>query len=395
LDSGFTITKDDQKQRAALPVGRPLLDEDDIKAVAEVLRSGWIGPGAHTRAFELAFEKFIGTGAAIAVNSCTAALHLALHVLDLPPGAEVVTSPLTFAATANAIIHAGLVPAFADIDPVTWNLDSDAAAAALTSRSGAVLPVHLYGRPCAIDKFQDLAARRGLHVVYDCAHAIEAEWEGRKVGSYGDACCFSFYANKNITTGDGGMLLTHHPESADRLRTLVMGGISKGAWDRSSESGYVRYEVVEAGFKYNTNDLMAVIGKRQLTKIEAWWKRRQDLWERYMDELADLPLTLPALPDRRTRHAFHLFTPLLKLEESPVTRDELLDAMLKDGVRLGVHYRALHLEPYYSQRFGFRRGAFQNAEFVSDRTFSLPLSPALSGIQIRNVIRVLRQVLGR
>jgi dTDP-4-amino-4,6-dideoxygalactose transaminase len=373
--------------------GRPFIDEDEIEAVAAVLRSGWIGPGSQTRAFERSFEEFIGTGTAIALNSGTAALHLALIALDLPPGSAVVTTPLTFAATANAIIHAGCTPVFADIDPATCNLDPKAVENALTQRSAAILPVHLYGRPCEVDLLQELAARRGVRLIYDCAHAIEAEWEGRRVGGYGDACCYSFYANKNITTGDGGMLVTHVQGSSDRIRSLASSGASKDAWERFSEDDYAHYVVREAGFKYSMNDLMAVIGRKQLAKIENWWKRRQAIWRRYMDELADLPLILPAAPDPRTRHAYHLFAPILRMEESPVTRDELLDVMLKSGIRLGVHYRALHLEPYYRDRFGCRPGMYPRAEFVADRTLSLPLSPFLTDEDVTRIIRQLRRVL--
>jgi dTDP-4-amino-4,6-dideoxygalactose transaminase len=373
--------------------GRPFIDEDEIEAAAAVLRSGWVGAGSQTRAFERSFEEFIGTGTAIALNSGTAALHLALLALELQPGAEVITTSLTFAATANAIIHAGCTPVFADIDPGTCNLDPQAVENALTLRSAAILPVHLYGRTCEVDLFQELAARRGVRIIYDCAHAIEAEWEGKRVGCYGDACCYSFSATKNITTCDGGMLLTHVQGSVDRIRSLASSGVSKDGWERFSEENYAHYVVREAGFKYSMNDLVAVIGQKQLPKIESWWKRRQAIWQRYMEELADLPLILPAAPDPRTRHAYHLFAPILRMEKSPVTRDELLDMMLKSGIRLGVHFRAIHLEPYYRDRFGCRRGMYPKAEFVADRTFSLPLSPFLIDEDVTRIIRQLRRVL--
>jgi len=373
--------------------GAPRFDEDEISAVVEVLRSGWVGTGPRTAEFERAFERYIGSGTGVAVSSCTAALHLAMKVLDLPPDSEVITTPLTFAATANAIIHAGCRPVFADINRSDWNLDPEAVEAAITERTRAVIPVHLHGRPCNIESLAELARRHNLYLIYDAAHAIEAEWEGRKVGCFGDISCYSFYVTKNVTMVEGGILLTQRPELADRLKVLALHGLSKDAWKRFSDEGYRHYQVVDAGFKYNLTDLHAVLGIKQLEKVEKHWKRRQEIWSRYCEALGELPLEMPAPAAPNTRHAYHLFAPLLKTDEIRLTRDELLDALTREGIGVGVHYVTLHLQPFYQERFGCRRGSFPNAEHVSDRTFSLPLSPFLSSEDVDDVTGAMNRLL--
>jgi dTDP-4-amino-4,6-dideoxygalactose transaminase len=339
------------------------------------------------------FRAYVDAPAAVAVSSCTAGLHLALLALELPAGSEVVTSPMTFAATANAIVHAGLNPVFADCDPATGCLDPAALERALTPRTRAVIPVHFAGRPCDMAAIGRIAAARGLRVVEDCAHAIEATIDGRHCGTFGELGCFSFYVTKNVTTVEGGMLVARSRETAARLKTLALHGLSADAWRRYGDEGFVHYQVVEPGFKYNLTDLAASIGLVQLGEVEARWERRRVLWDFYLRELADLPLALPPPAAPGARHALHLFTCLVDPERTGRTRDQVVQALHGLRIGTGIHYTALHLQPWYRKRFGFARGDFPAAESIGDRTFSLPLSAAVSDQDAADVVRALRIVL--
>src|SRR5690606_39073703 len=258
------------------------------------------------------------------VNSCTAAMHVSMVAAGLDPGAEVITTPLTFCATVNAIIHAGLTPVLADVDPVTMNIDPAAIEAAITPRTQAIVPVHFAGRPCDMDAIMAIAHKHRLAVIEDCAHAIETEYRGRKAGTFGDFGCFSFYVTKNVATGEGGMILARDPEKAARSRILALHGMSKDAWHRFGDKGYKHYQVVECGFKYNMMDIQAAIGIHQLARVERSWKKRQMIWGTYQRQLADLPLILPDDPasEPGVRHAHHLYTVLVDPDRCRTNRDE-------------------------------------------------------------------------
>jgi dTDP-4-amino-4,6-dideoxygalactose transaminase len=376
-----------------LVFGAPHFGAAERAAVLACLDSGWVGSGPRVAELEERFRAYVGAPAAVAVSSCTAALHLALLALDLAPGSEVVTSPMTFAATANAIVHAGLVPIFADCDPRTGCLDPAALERALTPRTRAVIPVHFAGRPCEMVAIGRIADRHGLRVVEDCAHAIEAAIDGRHCGTFGELGCFSFYVTKNVTTVEGGMLVARSRETAARLKTLALHGLSADAWARYGDAGFVHYQVEEPGFKYNLTDLAASIGLVQLGEIEARWERRRALWDFYLRELAELPLALPPPAPPGVRHALHLFTCLVDPERTDRTRDAVVRALHELAIGTGVHYTALHLQPWYRKRFGFARGDFPAAESIGDRTFSLPLSAAVSDADAADVVRALRLVL--
>jgi len=377
-----------------LVFGSPRIEQQSIEEVANVMRSGWLGSGPKCKAFEAAFESYLQAGTALAVNSCTAALHLALLALDIGPGDEVITTPMTFCATANVIVHAGAIPVFADIDPVTWNLDPEQAARKITDKTKAILPVHYLGRPCDVEAFDSLARKYNLNVIYDAAHAIEARVGGKSVGSWGDATCYSFHATKNITTGEGGMLLSGREDIIRKASVLRQHGLDTDSWTRYEGQSFGRYLTAMAGYKYNMPDINAAIGLTQLTGIEQWLTRREEIWTRYARELQSLPLFLPAPIADGTRHARHLFTPLLDLDRAGMSREELLERLKERGIGTGVHFVGLHDHPFYKNQFNLKRTDCYHSAFVSDRTFSIPLSSKLTDRQVDAVIGALHDVLG-
>lgn len=385
----------DRMRERFLVFGAPLIGEAEIDEVVDSLRSGWLGTGPKVARFERAFAAYKGAEQAVAVNSCTAALHLSLLAADLGPGDEVITTPLTFCATVNAILHAGATPVLADVDPISFNIDPAEVAARITPRTRAILPVHFAGRPCAMDPLMALAQQHDLRVIEDCAHAIESSYHGRPMGTFGDFGCFSFYVTKNVVTGEGGMILARRPEAAARLKTLALHGMSHDAWRRFSDSGYRHYQVVECGFKYNMMDLQAAIGLHQLARVEASWLRRRAIWDRYQAAFADLPVTRPADPEPDTRHAHHLYTLLIDATRCGCTRDAFLEHMTAQRIGVGVHYLSLPEHPYYQQRLGWRPEDMPSAWRIGQQTVSLPLSPALSDADVDDVIAAVRAGLPR
>lgn len=378
-----------------LVFGAPPIEESEIGEVVASLRSGWLGTGPKVAQFESDFARYRRVQHAVAVNSCTAALHLSLLAAGLGPGDEVITTPLTFCATANAIIHAGATPVLADVDPRTMNIDPRQVEAKLTPRTRAILPVHFAGRPCEMDALLSITSDRKLKLIEDCAHAIETEYRGQPAGTFGDYGCFSFYVTKNIITGEGGMVLAREEAAAARIKVLALHGMTKDAWKRFSDAGYRHYEVVDAGFKYNMMDLQAAIGIHQLQRIEPYWQRRAEIWQLYNQAFADLPLTLPADPEPGTRHAFHLYTILIDEARAGLSRDQFLDAMTENNIGIGVHYRSLPEHPFYQKTFGWRPEMFPHAAGIGRQTVSLPLSPKLSDADVQDVIAAVRLILKR
>lgn len=378
------------------PVGfsPPAIGHPEVAEVVATLESGWLSTGPRVQQFERAFADYVEAPFAVAVNSGTAALHLSLLAAGIGAGDEVVTTPLTFCATAAAIIHAGATPRFADIDPVTWNLSPMATAGVITPASRAILPVHYAGRPADMPAFRQLANRHGAVLIEDAAHCIEGRSEGVKIGRTGDLTCFSFYATKNLTTGEGGMLTTGREAWADFARVASLHGISRDAWARTEDGGAPHYDVVMAGFKYNMMDLQAAIGLHQLAGLDKNLKRREVIWAHYDEALADLPVTRPAPVRAKDLHARHLYT-LLVEPESGWSRDAVMVALQAEGVSTSIHFRALHLHPYYAERYSLKSGMFPVSERVSACTLSLPLSAGMTDEQVERVIKVLRCTLLR
>ncbi len=391
----MTIINPVRSKDRFLVFGAPAIEDADIEALVATMRSGWLGTGPQTARFEAEIARYKQSPHAVAVNSCTAALHLSLLASGIGPGDEVITTPMTFCATVNAIIHAGATPVLADVDPESMNIDPRAVEEALTERTAALLPVHFAGRPCDMDALVKISSSRGLRLIEDCAHAIETQYRGRPVGTFGDFGCLSFYVTKNIITGEGGMVLARNQADAERIKVLGLHGMSKDAWKRFSDEGYRHYEVVTAGFKYNMMDLQAAIGLRQLERIDRYWLRRREIWSRYDEAFADLPLTLPASPEADTRHGYHLYTVLIDPERTNgISRDEFLAAMTRNNIGVGVHYRSIPEHPFYQERFGWRPESFPNAMRIGRQTVSLPLSAKLSVDDVEDVIRAVRGILG-
>ncbi|MFH1143304.1 MAG: DegT/DnrJ/EryC1/StrS family aminotransferase [Candidatus Eisenbacteria bacterium] len=380
-------------RRDYLVFGRPDIRDEEIREVEATLRSGWLGTGPRVARFEEAFREYIGARYAMALNSCTAGLHLSMIAVGVEPGDEVITCPMTFASSANAILHVGATPVFADCNPTTLCIDPDQVAARITPRTRAILPIHFAGRPADMTRLEALARSRGVKIVEDAAHGIETVHRGRKVGTIGDCTVFSFYVTKNVITGEGGMVTTDDPALADWIKIAGLHGLSRDAWKRYSDEGFRHYEVVFPGFKYNMMDLQAAIGIHQLARVEANLVRREAIWRRYAQAFADLPLRIPPDPPAGDRHARHLFVILLELERLRATRDEILMALHQEGIGTGVHYRALHLHSYYRERFGYRTEDFPHAAWAGERTLSLPFSTALSDEDVSDVIAAVRRVL--
>jgi len=311
----------------------------------------------------------------------------------LEAGSEVITTPLTFCATINAILHAGLTPVLADVDPVTQNIDPEAIEAAITSHTRAIVPVHFAGRPCAMDRIMAIAEKHGLRVIEDCAHAIETEFHGQPVGTFGDFGCFSFYVTKNVVTGEGGMILGRSEERMAKARVLALHGMSKDAWHRFGDKGYKHYQVVECGFKYNMMDMQAAIGIHQLARVEVNWERRREIWRRYDQAFAELPIGLPASPEAGTRHGYHLYTVMIDKDLSGIDRDGFLDAMNAMRIGTGVHYMSIPEHPYYQGRFGWKPEQWPNAMRIGRQTASLPLSPSMTDADVQRVIDAVMRVI--
>jgi dTDP-4-amino-4,6-dideoxygalactose transaminase len=379
-----------------IPFSRPDLGEEEIAEVVDTLRSGWLTTGPRTQKFEEEFARMVGVPHALATSSCTAALHLALLGRGVKPGDEVITSTMTFAATANVIVHCGATPVLADVDADTLNIDPDDVAARITPRTRAVMAVHYAGRPCAMDALVRLCRARGLILIEDAAHAVGASLDGRAAGSLGDAAGFSFYANKNLTTGEGGMLTTSSAEVFERARVLRLQGMTRDVFRRGDAGASAqswRYEVVAAGFKYAMSDVQAAIGLHQLRRFPAMQQRRSAIAARYTAELAGVPgLGTPPPVDAGSVHAWHLYVVRVK-SEARLTRDQLFTALAEQGIDCSVHFLPLHLHPYFQESWGTRPGMFPRAETGFGEVLSLPLFPALSDSDQARVIGAVKKAL--
>ena len=380
-----------------LVFGAPQIEQAEIDEVVDSLVSGWLGTGPKVARFERDFAHYKGVQETqvAAVNSCTAALHVSMIAAGIGPGDEVITTPMTFCATVNAIIHAGATPVLADIDPVTMNIDPVQVEARVTPRTRLILPVHFAGRSCEMAALMAIADRYDLKVIEDCAHAIETEYHGQRAGTFGDFGCFSFYVTKNVATGEGGMVIARDDHDIGRVKMLALHGMSRDAWRRFSDAGFKHYHVVECGFKYNMMDLQAALGIHQLARVEANWLKRQAVWRRYQTAFADLPVGCPAEPALDTRHAYHLYTILIDQVKAGISRDAFLDAMTAQNIGVGVHYLSMPEHPFYQQTFGWRPEDYLKAMEIGRQTVSLPISAKLSDVDVGRVIKAVVDILGK
>jgi dTDP-4-amino-4,6-dideoxygalactose transaminase len=378
-----------------LPLHQPWIDEADEQSVLETLRSGWITTGPKTKRFERDLAGYVGAAHCVAVNSCTAALHLALDAVGVGAGDEVITTPMTFAATANVICHCGARPVFVDVEPDTMNIDAHLVEQAITSRTKAIVPVDFAGQPPDMDTILSVARRHGLPVIEDAAHSLGAEYKGRRVGGVADLTAFSFYATKNITSGEGGALTTNNDAWAERIQVMSLHGISRDAWKRYTAAGYQHYDIIHPGYKYNMFDLQAALLVTQFRRIEQFWERRRAITARLNGAFADVPevKTLAIRPE--VKHAYHLFPAIFRTEALAADRDTIMAAIEAENIGIGIHYRAVHLHPYYQKTFGFSRGVFPQAEYYSDRTVSLPFFPKMTDADVDDVVAPVKKVVGR
>tara|TARA_Y100000310_G_C20675155_1_gene812610 strand:- start:1121 stop:2323 length:1203 start_codon:yes stop_codon:yes gene_type:complete len=375
-----------------LVFGQPDIQQEETDAVVRTLESKWIGSGPKVKLFESEFEKYTHSKFARAVNSCTAALHLSMIASEIKHGDEVIVPSFTFAATANVIHHAGATPVFCDVDRATCNISIKSIEEKITEKTKAIIPVHMYGRPCDMDAINEIAEKHSLKVIEDAAHAIGAEYHGEKIGSISPFTCFSFYVTKNVVTGEGGMITTNNEEAAENIEKFALHGLSKGAWERFTDKGYRHYEVIYPGFKYNMTDIQASMGIPQLARIEENLEKRQKMWKKYDSEFEDLALKVPEPEETKTRHARHLYTIELELEKLKISRDEFMQALHKENIGTGVHYIALHLHKYYKERFGHKENDFPNSYDISNRTISLPLSSSLTDKDQEDVINAVKKI---
>ena len=381
-----------------IPYHRPSIGQEEIDEVTATLRSGWLTTGPRTAQFEREFGEYVSAPHSLAVNSCTGALHLALAALGLGPGDEVITTPLTFCATVNVIMHVGATPVLADVGP-DGNLDPVSVAARITPRTRAILPVHLAGLPVDLSAFWSLARRHGLKVVEDCAHAVGARYRDRAIGdgnpATGDvsaAAAFSFYATKNMATGEGGMVTTHSPALADAMRVLCLHGISKDAWHRYSDRGNWFYSVLEPGFKYNLTDIQSAIGIHQLRKLEAFTETRARYARLYREVLGgceefELPSSRP-----ECRHAWHLYMLKLNLAKLSIDRAEFIERLRREGIGTSVHFIPIQMHPYFAPFTGPGKNQTPRAMALYPRLISLPLYPAMTEDQVIRVAETAKRI---
>lgn len=377
-----------------IPFCRPYISEKDIDEVVDVLRSNWIGTGPKTQEFEALFRKYIGCKHAIALNSCTAGLHLALIASGINPGDEVITTPMTFAATANVIEHTGAKPVFVDIESESLTLDTSKIEEKITKQTKAIIPVHFAGHPAEMKQIRDIASKYNLTVIEDAAHAIESKHNGKKIGNISNFTAFSFYATKNITTAEGGMLTTNNDELAGRIRILSLHGMTKDAWKRYAHRGIVsHFEIIKPGFKYNMFDIQAALGINQLRKIDNLYQARKKLYQLYRDKLTNVEGLICLEEKSNVIHSYHLFIILLDLEKLRISRDKFRMLLEEKNIGTGVHYISLHKHPFYREKYKFKETNFPVANSISDRTLSLPLYVGLKEKEQEYIVDTLCKIL--
>jgi dTDP-4-amino-4,6-dideoxygalactose transaminase len=381
-----------------IPFHLPSIGDEEVREVEATLRSGWLTTGPRTARFEQEFASYVEAPQAVAVNSCTAGLHVALAALNIGKGDEVITTPLTFCSTVHTILQVGAKPVLADVGP-DGNIDPDEIAKAISSRTRAIIPVHLAGLPCEMRAIWDLAQRHGLYVIEDAAHAAGSSYEGRPIGAAprdgegaSDATVFSFYATKNMTTGEGGMITTPRESLAARMRMLTLHGMSRDAWNRYSEAGKWFYEVVDAGFKYNLSDLQSAVGLQQLRKLDSFIETRARYARIYNDAFAGMEeLEVPANPPH-TQHSWHLYILRLRPHLLNISRQEFIDELRKRGVGTSVHFIPIPLHPYFARQALAGRNC-PRAVNLYLRSVSLPLYPAMTEEQVYRVVDSVQEIL--
>lgn len=382
-----------RKRETFLPYSVPLLEDDDINEVVDTLKSGWVAKGPRTIEFEKRFAEYTGAKYAIAMNSATAALHIALIAGGVKPGDEVITTPITFAATVNTIIHVGATPVFVDVDPNTFCIDANKIEAKITDKTKAIVPVHYTGHACDMDKIRAIAEKYNLFVSEDAAHAIDTYYKGDLIGKKGDCASFSFYATKNICTGEGGMLTTNREDIAEKARVISTHGMSKAAWNRYGKGGSWRYDIEYPGHKYNMFDIQAALAKTQMNKLEFMQDRRKEIVKKYEEAFSHLDgIKLPPEAEYTT-HSWHLYVVRLDLDKLTIDRDKFIELMAEANIGTSVHFIPVHLMSYYRENYGYKEGDFPVAESYFDTILSLPLYPKMNDDDVEDVINAVTNII--
>lgn len=372
-----------------VPFYRQSFGRRELAELADTIKSGWITTGRKTRLLESQLAVYLSTPHAVAVNSCTAAMHLMLQAAGIGPGDEIVTTPYTFAATSEAILYTGATPVYGDIDSDSLNLTAATAASKITRRTKALLPVHIAGLPVRMDEFLALARQKKIWLFDDAAHALGAEYKGRKIGTIGDASAFSFYATKNLTTAEGGMVTTRHKKLAEKIRLLSLHAMSKGAWNRYAKGGSWRYDLLDLGYKYNLSDLHACLGLAQFAKFDQLQQKRHRAAVRYLKNLSQIEAVKPPLVERDSVHAWHIFMIRLRLKQLTINRDRFIVELNQAGIGTSVHFIPLFRQTYYHRRFNLSPRDFPNADRAYHEAITLPFYPALKTAEIDYVCEVI------
>tara|TARA_B100000989_G_scaffold277910_1_gene239220 strand:+ start:3888 stop:5039 length:1152 start_codon:yes stop_codon:yes gene_type:complete len=364
--------------RKFITFGKPCYDKNDIRLVTEILKSKWIGTGKKTLEFENYFSKYKKIKYSLALNSCTAALHLSLLTLNIKKGDEVITTPLTFCSTINSILHVGAIPVLADIDQNTLNIDPKKILKKINKKTKAIIVVHFAGLSCDMNEILKISKKYSIKVIEDCAHAIETKYNNKQAGTLGDTGCFSFYSTKNITTSEGGMLTTRNKKLADRVKKLRLHGLSRDAWKRYSNIGkYKTYDIFEPGFKYNLTNMNAALGINQLKKINIFWKKRKKIWDFYNSNLGDLPIKLPPKIPKGYKHAYHLYTIIIDKSKTNKTREDAINFLQKNRIGIGIHYNSIQSFKYYKNKVKFKNAELKVSNLICKNIFSIPIYPDL------------------
>ena len=375
---------------------KPLIGFDERKAVDKVLKKGWLSTGYKTIEFQNKFTKYKKSKYALGLNSCTAALHLSLKLLNLKKNDEVITSAMTFSSTINSIVISGAKPVLADVNFSTQNIDPIEIEKKITKRTKAILIVHFAGRPCDMDKIMKIKNKYKLHLIEDCAHVVEGKFKNKHLGTFGTFGCFSFYATKNLSVGEGGMLLTNNKKLYDKAKILSLHGMDKAAWNRYGKKGYRHYDVTEIGYKYNLMDLLSVIGIFQLKKINKNHKIREKLWKTYYNNFKDKTFGTPQdIDKKKMTHSYHLFNIFLEKKRDGISRDEAILELHKKKIGVGIHYNAIPDHSIYKKLFGWKIDDYPNAKKIGRQTLSLPLSPSLKQKDILRVIKSINKIISK
>ena len=376
----------------AIPFFRPSIGEEEIAEVVQTLRSGWLTTGPRVKQFEAQFAEYADAAHAVAVSSCTSALHLALEAIGVTAGDEVLVPTLTFASTGEIVVHLGARPVLLDCRADTFNIDPEKIEEKITPQTKAIIPVHYGGQPCEMDRILKIARKHDLKVIEDAAHAIPSRYGDQTVGSIGDITCFSFYANKTLTTGEGGMVTTDNDEYADRMRIMSLHGISRDAWKRFSAEGSWYYEILAPGYKFNMTDMAAALGIHQLARRDELWKARNRIAERYDAAMADLPEITTPFVELNVQHSRHLYVIQLELDKLRINRNKFIEELNGAGIGTSVHYTPLHLHPYYRETFGYQPDDLPTATSVYERIISLPIYPGMTDEEIDRVTETVGRI---